>query len=1145
MAVSREKPDSSHEESDSTQEETDLNYDEEIVAGGNRVGSRAENRKGFSNLGGDSRFEFLNLVGVGFSGGNIAFSSDGRTLFSAAASNRVVVQNLDDLSALTLDVETRQSLAFILPAGNDFILLIDKGGRVLYVNARKEIPLNRLKLKQPASAAAVYSPSFRDGSRGSIDSDEREGTLMAVCCGNQLYVYELPTAANSWRFVRRLVVLAHSGRINSIEFSPDGKYLLTSSDDRTLRLWTIPAPHSIRGAASPAASAAIEKSPIPLAFIDHKTPVKFAGFASMTKIVSISDEGVILVYQTPDQQSRVELESSTTDGLDSTADGAKPEGWTEAGWADPNRNRARDIRPSRFRRKGEALEAERLAKTEDTDLEGSSLLRRSEGGAARMNSKSEQEGEDGRGDGVLAKGDQKNRVKSETDETTRPQSDSTDSYGEGCGRAKDGEPKMDVWTLYAKKFVDKEPHTRVKCVAFSRCRQLLAVGLTNQSFCLHDCSNTDISRTQQMSVGNIPSSLAFDPRTGDWLAIGSKTGNTLSVWEWASETFVKRQQASINGYRSVALMSSGFRDFGTHTRVRKETSAYLLGDLSRSIVAFGGFDGIVQLWDTKSGLLVHEFKEHASIVTGVAFTPQLNAVLSVSVDGTVKAYDLLRMQLFRTLTYNPAHNDEPRPQLNRLCIDQQGEIVAASSEGSDCRVFLWSIQTGALLDVLVSHEKAVTDLSFAQSVTRVGLLGSSSLDGSVCVQNIFGRAGKGGAVTRLEHTQPAVCFAFDPRDNNCIAVSYLGGQVYIWNFETEEVVGIIETLRDIHVGRRTGQLTRADKSDPNQSLHFSRIIYSVDGGLLICACKESPRVCVYSTETRGLVSTIELTRNRDIDGLLRQLNSRYVEDGVALENLDLSDSDASDNENAMERLRTSRSLPGAQFNKFAATARRRQLLVFDMCLSADGEELMVATNLGTYRYGLASRGLLGQRNRLNCLGSAQTVLLSEDTNVEEFGRALAEKRFFHALRISLSLNQSDLIFRAFSAIDLKEIAFAAKSLPSQLVPVLLAFISTQVLPTLTGQRKISNDDGGNGRDAESSARSAHEHMSSQHFESAVRWLSSLLSLADVSSSFVDRHVLLKILKELQERKDFFLSLYTKNKYTLQFLADSRVHLAPR
>ena len=72
-----------------------------------------------------------------------------------------------------------------------------------------------------------------------------------------------------------------------------------------------------------------------------------------------------------------------------------------------------------------------------------------------------------------------------------------------------------------------------------------------------------------------------------------------------------------------------------------------------TMIATGGDDGKVKLWTVKNALCFVTFTEHTAKVTALAFSPKKgNAVLSASLDGTVRAYDLVKYRNFRTLQAN-------------------------------------------------------------------------------------------------------------------------------------------------------------------------------------------------------------------------------------------------------------------------------------------------------------------------------------------------------------------------------------------------------------------------------------------------------------------------------------------------------------
>jgi len=109
-------------------------------------------------------------------------------------------------------------------------------------------------------------------------------------------------------------------------------------------------------------------------------------------------------------------------------------------------------------------------------------------------------------------------------------------------------------------------------------------------------------------------------------------------------------------------------------------------------IATGGEDGKVKVWEADSSFCFVTFSEHTGSISGLAFTQNGKAILSSSVDGTVRAFDLTRYRNFRTFT-------SPMPaQFSCVSVDSSGEIVAAGSFNV-FDIFTWSMKTGRLIQV--------------------------------------------------------------------------------------------------------------------------------------------------------------------------------------------------------------------------------------------------------------------------------------------------------------------------------------------------------------------------------------------------------------------------------------------------------------
>lgn len=81
----------------------------------------------------------------------------------------------------------------------------------------------------------------------------------------------------------------------------------------------------------------------------------------------------------------------------------------------------------------------------------------------------------------------------------------------------------------------------------------------------------------------------------------------------------------------------------------------------------------MQVWTVSSGFCFITFSEHTNAITALHFMANNHSLLSASLDGTVRAWDLFRYRNFRTFT-----TPESR-QFVSLAADQSGEVICAGT----------------------------------------------------------------------------------------------------------------------------------------------------------------------------------------------------------------------------------------------------------------------------------------------------------------------------------------------------------------------------------------------------------------------------------------------------------------------------------
>ena len=200
---------------------------------------------------------------------------------------------------------------------------------------------------------------------------------------------------------------------------------------------------------------------------------------------------------------------------------------------------------------------------------------------------------------------------------------------------------------------------------------IIVLGLSTGVFCIYDINTFENKYTLQISDNKI-NSLAINSN-GLWLGFGSKKLGQIVVWEWKSETYVFKQQGHYFDVSCIAYSPDG------------------------SLLASGGQDGKFKIWDINSSSCIVTFTEHASKVTEIKFVPNKpNVVVSASLDGTVRAYDLIKYKNFRIMTTPKA------TQFLSLAVNFSGEIICAG--GMDpFSIYIWALKTGDLIDILGGH----------------------------------------------------------------------------------------------------------------------------------------------------------------------------------------------------------------------------------------------------------------------------------------------------------------------------------------------------------------------------------------------------------------------------------------------------------
>ena len=540
------------------------------------------------------------------------------------------------------------------------------------------------------------------------------------------------------------------------------------------------------------------------------------------------------------------------------------------------------------------------------------------------------------------------------------------------------------WVLKEREFL-WDPHTHVASVDFNKLSNLLMVGFDSGVFGLYEmpgCVNV-----HRLSVSNHSvNSVTINP-TGEWLAIGSSELGQLLVWEWKSESYVLKQQGHLYGLNAMDYSSDG------------------------QFIATGGEDGKVKIWNAFSGFCFITFSEHIAPVTGVKFVGKGlgKALISASLDGTVRAHDLLRYKNFRTLT-------TPDPvQFTCLAVDSSGEIVCAGAL-DPFQIFVWSLQTGRLVDVLSGHEGPIACLDFSKDS---GLLASGSWDGTLKLWDVY----KNECTETFEHGCDVLACAFRP-DGKEVCCSATNGNLYFWDVEAGAQVCIIEGRHDISGGRLTTDAMTA--SNASRSKYFTSIAYTADGSCVLAGGR-SKYTCIYAIATGILVKKFQLSHNRSLEGIVDELHSGRLVDGVALDNLKAGDSD--------DDLTGTKDLPGQKHSSLKDGSRttRPEIVTSALQFSPTGRDWAVVSTQGLQIFSLDDAMLFAPTD-LDVAITPQAVK-----------KAIANWEFSLAVNMALHLGEREVLKQAVDSVKVESIELVVKSLDPRMLKDLLKFIADEIV----------------------------------------------------------------------------------------------------
>jgi WD40 repeat protein len=526
----------------------------------------------------------------------------------------------------------------------------------------------------------------------------------------------------------------HTGCVNAVAVTPDGRRAVSASADQTLRVWDLENGQTLR---------------------------RLEGHTGWVNAVAMAADGRRVVSASGDETLRVwDLESGQTL--------RRLEGHT-------GRVRAVAITPDGRR----AISASADQTLRVWDLESGQALRRLEGHTGRVRAVAITP--DGRR-AISASADRTLRVWDlESGQTVRELEGHADWINavavtaDGC-RAVSGsaDQTLRVWDLESGQTVRRlEGHTgRIRGVVITpdgrRAISTSADG-TLRVWCLE--SGQTVCRLEGHADSVISVAVVTDGRR----AVSASADQTLRVWDLEGRT-ARRLENHAGRVRAVAVTPNGRRaisasadrtlrvwDLETGRSIRTleghtdwVRAVAVTPDGRRAVSASA--DRTLRVWDLESGQTVRKLEGHTDWVRAVAVTPDGWRIVSGSSDDTLRVWDLESSQTIHTLKGHTG-------AVYGVAVTPDGQRAISASYDQTLRV--WNLESGRMVCSLEGHRGGVSAVAVAPDGGRAvsasydQTLRLWDLGTSHTIRTLEGHTGWVYAVTIILDGRRAVSASFD------------------------------------------------------------------------------------------------------------------------------------------------------------------------------------------------------------------------------------------------------------------------------------------------------------------------------------------------------------------------------------------------
>ncbi len=287
----------------------------------------------------------------------------------------------------------------------------------------------------------------------------------------------------------------------------------------------------------------------------------------------------------------------------------------------------------------------------------------------------------------------------------------------------------------------------INTVAFTRFNHYAISGSVDKTIRVWDLDNGSLVRT--LNGSHAVSNIVLSPDSNKIYSTGPSYAPSVKIWQ-----------------RETGQLKKVISDFEAVVR-----SMDVSGD--SEVLATAVLEGIVELWDTRTGERLKTLRGHTDYVTAVAFAPGGKKLVSGASgrDRSIKVWNVDKGEEIYTISpQNNGHQD----WVLDVAVSDNGRYIVSGS--ADKTLKLWDLETGTLLRTFSGHNHWVRSVAISNNNDYIV---SGSKDGTVKVWDL-----KTGAilydikaVDRGSDEVRAVDFA---SDNKTIMAGLTDSKVKIW-----------------------------------------------------------------------------------------------------------------------------------------------------------------------------------------------------------------------------------------------------------------------------------------------------------------------------------------------------------------------------